>query len=32
MYMSNETHGNEQDKNEVEGKRFCCQIMGKSEK
>lgn len=28
MYMSNETHGNEQDKNEVEGKRFCCQIMG----
>lgn len=28
MYMSNETHGNEQDKNEVEGKRFCCQIKG----
>lgn len=29
MYMSHETHGNEQDKNEVEGQRCAANNVGK---
>lgn len=30
MYMSHETHGNKQDKSEVEGQRFAAKSCGKT--